>query len=389
MDIESLERRMLFTKAPVFAATNLVSNDTTILPASRQDANLVNAWGLAAGPGTEWWIANNRTGTSTLYDGNGTPDTLTVTVPSTTGSSVAGAPTGVVYNGTNDFQVATNAPAQFLFDTEQGTISGWGPNADPTHAIVKVDNSASHADYTGLAMDTVGNSNFLLAANFASGKIEIYNSTFHTATLTDTFHDKKIPAGYSPFNVQNINGLIYVTYAALDTSNNHDIPGRGHGYVDIYLPNGILDRRLVKRGTLNSPWGVARFPGGFGRYTHDIAVGNLTDGVIQVFDSKTGVFQGDLKRSNGKVIRISGLWGLAFGNDGLAGASNELFYTAGPAHYVDGLFGKLDIASVTPTSTNPGDPGYIFPSSTSASSQLFGSDSIIDKNVDSGDASIL
>ena len=262
----------------------------------------------------------------------------------------------MVFNGTNDFQVAADAPAQFIFDTEQGTISGWAPNGDPTHAIIAVDNSSKGADYTGLAMDTSGSNNFLLAANFASGKIEIYNSSFQPATLTGSFSDKEIPKGYSPFNVQTIDGLVYVTYAALNTANNHDVPGKGHGFVDIYLPDGVLDHRLAKRGTLNSPWGVARIPGGFGSLNHDIAVGNLTDGFIQVFNPQTLTFVGDLKKSNGHAIQIPGLWALEFGNDNLAGNSNELFFTSGPNQYSDGLFGKLDLATAKASSVAPTAP---------------------------------
>jgi uncharacterized protein (TIGR03118 family) len=383
--VETMEPRLLFAKTPLFTIDNLVSDNTKTIPALHQDTNVMDAWGLAAGPGTEWWVANNGTGTSTLYDGAGSPDSLIVSLPTATGQHGVAHPTGEVFNGTNGFQVASNAPAQFIFDTEDGTISGWAPGADPTHAIKAVDNSASGAVYKGLANDTVGNSNFILATNIHTGKVEVYDSSFHIAHLTGSFHDTKIPKGYSPFGIQNINGLIYVTYAEQDATKSGDVPGLGHGYLDVYLPNGVLDRRLSKRGTLDSPWGIARIPAGFGKFSKDIAVGNFGNGFIQVFDAKVGTFLGNLKKTNNKAIRIAGLWALEFGNNGLAGNSNELFFTAGPNAEADGLFGKLelDANSVSSVSTNPGGGGgYIYPTSvTTSQSPLFGTNTIADKTI--------
>ena len=378
-----MEPRTLFSKAPLFAVNDLVSNNTTTIPAAHQDANLTDAWGLAAGPGTEWWVANNGSATSTLYDGNGVADSLVVTTPT--------HPTGEVFNGGNGFQVGTNAPAQFIFDTEDGTISGWGPQADPTHAIVKVDNSASGAVYKGLANDSFNGQDFILATNIHTGKVEVYDSNFAPAHLTGSFRDSKIPAGYAPFGIQNINGLIYVTYAAQDSTKTGDVAGKGHGYVDVYLPDGVLDRRLARRGTLNSPWGVARIPGGFGKFKRDIAIGNFGNGVIQIFDPKTGELRGELRNKKNHVIAIDGLWSLQFGNDGLAGNSNELVFTAGPNAEADGLFGKLTLVPrTTPASTTPSggnNGGYIYPMSAGSSSQasLF-SNTSVDKSDHSTDA---
>ena len=185
--------------------------------------------------------------------------------------------------------------------------------------------------------------------------------------------DAKIPSNYEPFGIQNVNGLIYVTYAPKSIYEGQT--PEGSGYIDVFLPDGSLDHRLVKRGTLNSPWGVARIPGGFGKFKRDIAVGNFGDGRIQVFDPLTGEFRGFFRKAkNGKPVVIDGLWGLAFGNDGPAGSSTDLFFTAGPHDEADGLFGKISISQATTTSSNPGDPGYVYPMSASAV-QLFGQSS--------------
>ena len=337
---EPLEPRKLFAAAPLFTVDTLVSDNTKTIPAAKQDPLLVNAWGIANGPGTQNWVADTARGKVTAYDGNGKISGSIVSIPSPLAEVVEPPVTGVAYNSTKSFNVATKAPAMFIFVTEDGTISGWSNNADPNNAILKVNNSGA-AVYTGVTTDSVDGNNYILATNFESGKIEVYDTNFNLAHLSGSFKDSQIPAGYAPLGIQNINGLIYVTYAAQNASKNADAPGAGHGYVDVYLPDGTLDHRLIKRGTLDSPYGIARIPGGFGKYKRDIAIGNSGNGVIQVFDPSSGAFLGDLDKTNGKTIVISGLRGLTFGNDGSAGSSSELFFTSGPNGGADGLYGKL------------------------------------------------
>jgi uncharacterized protein (TIGR03118 family) len=360
---EGLETRILFAKAPLFKVVNFVSNDTSHVDAVTADPNLVNGWGLSNGPGTEQWVTNNGTGKVTLYDGNGVVDPLVVAVPGAGGAGQS-LPTGQVYNGTSAFEVSPGKPAQFIFATEDGTISAWAPNqADLTKAVIKIDNSNNGATYRGLATTTFNGQEFLLATNDGTGKIDVFDKNFQPAHLNGSFKDAKIPANYEPFGIQNVNGLVYVTYA-LKSIYEGNTP-EGAGYLDVFLPDGSLDHRLVKRGTLNSPWGVARIPGGFGKFKRDIAVGNFGDGKIQVFDPLTGEFRGFFKKAKtGKVIKIDGLWGLAFGNDGPAGSIKDLYFTAGPNEETDGLFGKISIASAPTTQATdpaPTDPGYIYP----------------------------
>jgi len=393
MNLDAMEQRLLFAKAPVFAVSNLVSDLAAVLPATHVDAHLVNGWGIAAGPGTEQWVANNGSGKVTLYDGAGTVDSLVITVPGPGGTGQS-LPTGQVYNGTSDFEVSSGKPAQFIFASEDGTISAWSPSqADITTAVIKVDNSSSGATYRGLATDTFNGKNFLLATNDGTGKIDVFDSKFQPAHLNGSFKDAKIPANYEPFGIQNVNGLIYVTYAPKSIYEGQT--PAGSGYIDVFLPDGSLDHRLVKRGTLNSPWGVARIPGGFGKFKRDIAVGNFGDGRIQVFDPLSGEFRGFFRKSsNNKPVKIDGLWGLDFGNDGPAGSSSDMYFTAGPNDESTGLFGKISIAKPktassvsTPPPTNPG--GYVYPQSASAAStQLFGQSSVDDKCDHTADTAI-
>lgn len=343
--LEPLEQRQLMAVTPYFKVASLTSNSAAV-PATNHDANLVNGWGLAVGPGTALWVANNGTGVASVYDGDGVANSLVVTIPGPAGASAPSVPTGEVYNGTSGFTVGSNQASRFIFATEDGAISGWAPGADATHALIKIDNSSKGAVYKGLAIGTFAGHEYIYATNFQSGKVEVYDSNWQPAHPGGSFRDAKLPAGYAPFGIQNINGLIYVTYAAQDLYGEGDISGKGHGFVDVYLPDGTLSRRLAKRGTLNSPWGVARIPGGFGKYKRDIAIGNFGDGMIQVFDPHTGEFRGYLRKAKNKhAIQIDGLWSLQFGNGAAGGATNELFFTAGPNGETDGLFGKLSMVA--------------------------------------------
>jgi uncharacterized protein (TIGR03118 family) len=346
-----------------FTQNNLVSN----VPggAAHTDPDLVNAWGLAASPaavGGPWWVNDNGSGLSTLYDGNGAKQTLKVVVPPPHGSTpgTASTPTGIVFNGSSDFSVsdgAASGPSFFVFATEDGTISGWNPavgvppggGPPSTQAILAVDNSAGGAVYKGLAMGSVGSSNFLYATNFHAGTIDVFNGSFGqvtpgTGAITGTFKDRRIPRGFAPFGIANVNGDLFVTYAKQDADKHDDVAGRRLGFVDEFDTSGHLIQRVASRGMLNSPWGLAVAPSSFGRFGGDLLVGNFGDGRINAFrpvGHRRFRSDGQLRDAQNRPIAIDGLWGLAAGNDGMAGPSSTLFFTAGPHGEADGLFGTL------------------------------------------------
>jgi uncharacterized protein (TIGR03118 family) len=314
-----------------YKQTNLVSDVKG--KAKFTDPNLVNPWGLSRSNGSPWWVSDNGTGVSTLYEGDGTAASLVVTIPASS-PAASGTPTGQVFNSTGQFEVGAS-PAVFIFDSEDGTISGWN-GASGTSASIQV--NSVDAVYKGLAIGSVGSVNYLYATNFRSGKIDMFNSNFE---LVSQIVDTKIPSGYAPFGIQSIGGMLYVTYAKQD-SNKHDaVPGRGHGFVDVFNTDGAFIKRLAARGVLNSPWGLALAPRGFGRFSKDLLVGNLGDGRVSAFNAVTGKYLGQLQGKNGHAKSIPGLRGLAFGNDGKAGNSKALYFTAGPDHKSHGLFGTL------------------------------------------------
>lgn len=325
-----------------YVQTNLVSD----LPglAVHTDSNLVNLWGIASSATSPFWIADNHTGVSTLYNSSGTPQGLVVTVPPPPGGATS-APTGVVFNGSSDFLVSgPGTPARFIFATEDGTISGWNSG---TNAVLKVDNSAGGAVYKGLAIGNNGTSNLLYAANFNSSAINVFDPVYSPTTLAGSFTDPGLPAGFAPFNIQNISGTLYVTYAKRDATGHDDVAGPGNGFIDRFDPNGNLIGRLVSNGALNSPWGLALAPAGFGTFANDLLVGNFGDGRINAFDPVTGAFHGQLTDSSANPITIEGLWGLRFGNGGNGGDPNTLYFTAGisgPDSIEDhGLFGSIGV----------------------------------------------
>jgi len=302
------------------------------------DTSLKNPWGISSSSTSPLWISDNRTGVATLYNGSGQPQSLVVTVPPPAGGTPPSAPTGQVFNGGIGFEVSPGRPARFIFATEDGTISGWNPAASPTTAILKVDNSGSGAVYTGLAIGNNGAGDFLYAANFNSGAINVFDTNFAPTTLAGSFTDPTLPSGYAPFNIQNLGGKLYVTYA-------DDVPGPGKGFVDVFDLNGNLMLRLISDASLNSPWGLALAPGNFGEFSNDLLVGNFGDGKINAFDPMTGIFHGTMLDINGDPIVIEGLWGLKFGNGGNGGDSDTLYFTAGipgdGAVEDHGLFGSL------------------------------------------------
>ncbi len=343
--VESLEQRQFLSAAPdLFTQTNLVSNVSSI-PAVTTDPNLVNAWGIAINQNNgAIWVSDNGSGLSTVYTDHGANLGLNVAIPQPAGSSDGSAPTGIVFNSTHGFVVhnqTTSAASAYVFATESGTISGWAPSVDLNNAIRVVDNHASGAIYKGLAMAKRGSASFLYAADFHNGRIDVFDSSFHHVTLAHPFRDPGVPAGFAPFNVANIGGSLYVTYAKQDSTKHDDVKGAGLGYVDVFDSNGKLMKRLVSKGVLNAPWAVTRAPAGFGPFTGDILVGNFGDGHINVF-TPNGKFVAALKKAGGKTISIDGLWGLQFGNGTNAGKKTTLFFTAGPNDEANGLFGKLE-----------------------------------------------
>src|SRR6266566_2979005 len=322
---------------------NLVSDGA--VSADLVDAALVNAWGLVASPTSPWWVADNGTGLSTLYNGNtGAKVTLTVTVP--------GAPTGIVFNGGPGFVLtggARTGPARFIFASEDGTISGWNPTVAATQAIVVVDNSAGGAVYKGLAIATTAAGDRLYATNFRAGTVDVFDTAFHQ--VLGGFTDHHLRPGYAPFGIQQLGGTIYVTYALQDADKKDDVAGEGHGFVNAFDTAGNLIRRVASKGRLNSPWGLALAPADFGQFSGNLLVGNFGDGHINAFDldrfQGNGELQqrGQLHAADGRPIAIDGLWALAFGNGAAAGPTNALFFTAGPFDEEHGLFGKLVVTS--------------------------------------------
>jgi uncharacterized protein (TIGR03118 family) len=348
LSIFGVARTRAATALGFYQQTNLVSD----LPgtAAVTDPHLVNAWGMSHSPTSPWWISDNGTGVSTLYNGNGAPfplgSPLVVTIPPPLGSPAGtlAAPTGNVFNSSSGFIVTKNGKSghpNFIFATEDGTISGWSPAVDPTNAILAVDHSASGAVYKGLALGSNSSGDFLFATNFHNGTVDVFDTHYAPASLAGSFADPGIPTGFAPFGIANLHGQLYVTYAKQDAARHDDVAGPANGFVDIFDTNGNLIRRLVTRGRLNSPWGLAFAPADFGQFSNDLLVGNFGDGRINVVDPHTGNFLGQLRDRDNRAITIDGLWGLAFGNGATAGPTNTLFFTAGIDDEAHGLFGSL------------------------------------------------
>jgi uncharacterized protein (TIGR03118 family) len=332
---------------------NLVSDQRG--KAHLTDPDLVNAWGLAASPGTDaapgspLWVADNGTDKATLYTGK-TP--TSVSKASLVVSVTGAAPTGQVFNpDTSAFVVRDkkghSGSSVFIFDTENGTIDGWNPmvganGSNPSMVTEVAHNRGAKAVYKGLALAQASDGKpYLYATNFHSGRIEVYNGAFKRVRLPGgRFTDPRLPAGYGPFGIAEINGQLYVTFAKQDAMREDDVAGPGHGFVDVFSNDGAFVRRLVTRGALNSPWGLALAPAGFGQFSGDLLVGNFGNGHINVYSPATGAHLGQLRRANGRPIVIDGLWGLMFGN-GNAALTSELVFSAGPDDESHGLLGKI------------------------------------------------
>jgi uncharacterized protein (TIGR03118 family) len=322
---------LLASASAQYQATQLVSNLPGVAP--WQDTKLVNGWGLARAAGSPFWVSDQGTAFSTLYDGTGTPQGLQVAIP-TVGTGFTG-PSGIVFNGSGDFRVTkggVTAPALFIFATVDGTLSGWNPGVDLTHAVIAPSNSPAGAVYTGLAITTDG-TNLLFAADTANNRVDVYNGSFK---LINMLTDPTIPAGFTAYGIQEINNQIFVTYASVgDVAN---------GFIDVFSESGAFVKRFAQGKPLNQPWGMAVAPAHFGQFSGALLVGNnLPNGMINAFNLQTGKLLGTLKDSSGKPIVIDQLWGLKFGGGTPAnGAVNQLFYTAGPSNYVNGTFGVIN-----------------------------------------------
>ena len=311
--------------AQTFKPTFLVSNLSG--KALHTDPLLQNAWGLAYAPGGAFWVSDEADGWSTLYDGQGNPQSLQVIVPSSTGTG-AGTPTGIVYNGSTEFKIH-NWTSVFLFATLDGTISGWS-SFEPGTALIGV--RATGAVYTGLAITSHTSGNFLFAADNANNKVDIYDGNF---SLVKSFTDSTVPAGFAPFGIQDISGQVYVAFASTT--------GAAGGIIDIFDESGNYVKRLVGSGALNQPWGLAVAPTTWGTFAGALLVSNNTSkGTIVGFNLSTGKMIGPLKNASGKTIMIDGLWGIEFGGGtSLNGGTNQLFFTAGP-NDADGYFGVIN-----------------------------------------------
>jgi uncharacterized protein (TIGR03118 family) len=347
-----------------YKQTNLTSNRASLAPTV--DANLVNAWGLSRSSKSPWWVADNGTGLSTLYNATGVAQGLVVTIPPGDTQSTTGTPTGTVFNGDSAaFFVAPGKAALFLFVTEDGTISGWNPGVSAAAVIVVNHKSASV--YKGVTIATAetnaGPQSYLYAADFRQGRVEVFDKNFNPVHLMPdgddddmgpgdrdrdrgdhgggSFDDERIPKGYAPFNVQNIGGNVYVSFAKQKSDKHDEVDGAGLGFVDVFSPRGRLLRRLQAGSWFNAPWGMTLASSDFGVYSHDVLVGQFGGGEILAFDPVTGRFKGKLIGTDDSPIHIDGLWAIAFGNDATAGPATTLYFTAGPDGETNGLFGNL------------------------------------------------
>jgi len=328
---------VMFTAASARADTYSWTNFQSDIPGVAQhvDPNLVNPWGMSVSPNGTIWVSDNGTGVATLYHQDGTAASLVVTIPTSLLNRGTGNPTGQVFNGTNFFQVTRNgisAPALFIFVSEDGSISGWNPTLDPTHAIIAVDNGTNRgvnsAIYKGATLGVAGGHNFLYATNFHTGKVDTFDENFHQVN-PNGFVDPNLAAGYAPFGIRNFNNEIFVTYAKQDRFKRDDVPCPGCGFVNVFDTSGNFLRHLVSGGNLNAPWGLVEVE-------DELWVGNFGDGLINVYDPMTGAFIETLMRLDGTPLQFDGLWDMLPAQNG-----GGVFFTAGIADEEHGLFGLI------------------------------------------------
>jgi uncharacterized protein (TIGR03118 family) len=314
--------------------TNLTADQAGV--AAVLDPDLVNAWGLAFDPdpatGPEPWVASNGTDSARVYHADGTATGKVVSVP--------GAPTGLVYTEAPDF-----LGDEFIFATEAGTILGW-QDAAGLAAVVRVDDSAGGAIYKGLAVVECDHP-ALAVTDFHNGKIDLYGAGY--AEEGERFVDHAIPAGFAPFGIAQLDGDVYVSYARQDADGEDDVAGPGNGFVDVFEPDGRLERRLISGGHLNSPWGMVIAPPGLGALSNKLLVGNFGDGAINVYEPHSGEWRGQLRDEKGKPLVIDGLWALSFGpRTDAADLHRRLYFTAGPDDESHGVFGVLQLVQGHP-----------------------------------------
>jgi len=374
-----------------YTQTNLVSNTSGVAPVS--DPQLINPWGISRGSGTPWWVSDKATGFSTLYNGAGAKQSLIVTIPQAdpnNKNTPTGTPTGTIFNGSpTDFLLAPGKPSVFLFSTIDGTIAGWNPTlavtqgaAPPSTHAVTVVKTTDGSSYTGLTSAFIDGKRYLYAANFSKGRVDVYDNAFHRVELSKnhfdedssdnngrssekSFMDEKLPNSYVPFNVQAIGNDIVVTYVLHEEGSQFETDGPGLGFVDIYSSTGRLLQRLEHGDWLNAPWGVALAPLDFGRFSHDLLIGQFagggdtaSSGFIAAYDLATGKFDGLVQDASGKPLAINGIWALSPGNvsptnnDAAAAPAAQMYFTAGPNRGSGGLFGYLTAVSTELTEGN-------------------------------------
>jgi uncharacterized protein (TIGR03118 family) len=356
---------MTAASGTTFADTALVSNKSEVVAtAATIDANLQNPWGIAVAPGLPFWIADNNSNLSTLYSGAGVQETQAITGSAAAGiaipASAAGVqanPTGQIFNGAGGFLVPTSKgqeTALFIFDGEGGLISAWAQDSGATAVTAYDDgivNGANHAVYKGLAIGTVSGVTYLYATDLHNNKVDVFDTNFSKpAAMQGKFVDPNLPAGFVPFAITALNGQLYVTFAKQDAAMHDEITGAGLGYVDIFDFSGNLVNQFASAGALNAPWGIAIAPTGFGSLEGDVLIGNFGDGTVNVFSpngTSLATSKGPLMAGNGQPLAFPGLWALAFGNGDADKPITTLFYTAGFASQIDGVFGSIT-ASITP-----------------------------------------
>lgn len=344
------------SQAQRYVQTNLVSDIAQPANANgtpvNVDPELVNAWGLARSAASPWWVNNGGTGTSTLYTGAGAPVPLVVTIPNSQGVAGPSAPTGMIFNGSPDFELAPGNPAAFIFATRNGTIAAWGPPATPvaagqSTAITKVDEGQAGAIFTGLTWVQFNGAHFLLAANFRENQIEVFDKNFSRASLPGQFQDTTRPSNFAPYNIQAVGPVVVVTYAKQNAA--QTAPVDEGGIVAVFSGDGRFLFELQNGPWLRAPWGVALAPQDFGVFSHHLLIGNRFGGTIAAFDPVSGKFRGNLLDATGAPISIDGLWGIEFDNRGNNEAGTTanpstgpaLFFAAGINNYAHGLFGTL------------------------------------------------
>jgi len=337
--------------AQQFHRTDLTVDKSSVSPsAPNVDPNLVNAWGISRGSGSPWWISDNGTGLSTLYNASGAPFVppggtqpvvVKIPTPDGTGSST---PTGTVFNPTSGFPMGANQPkAIFLFVTEDGTIAGWNPGVNPNAVILK--NRSGSAIYKGCALAILPSGPLFYATNFQTGRVEVYDRTLNRISPNDedSFRFPGLSRDWAPFNIQNVGGNLIVTFVHRALGSRDEDHGPGRGFVGVFDARGHLLTTLQHGPWFNAPWGISLAPGDFGKFSHRLLIGNFGDGAIHAFNAMTGKHEGAmLDDTTGQKLIIEGLWGLSFGGDSTNnGLATTLYFTAGPNDEADGLFGNL------------------------------------------------